>query len=46
MRDFIISLDKIDAIEGNMTLIKEKKLPIGNSYRQEFMQFIKGFVAE
>jgi len=45
-KSFIISLDKIDAIEGNMTLINGKKLPIGNSYRQEFMQFIKGFVAE
>lgn len=45
-KSFIISIDKIDAIEGNMTLIKGEKLPIGNSYRQEFMQFIKGFVAE
>jgi DNA-binding LytR/AlgR family response regulator len=45
-KSFIVSLDKIDAIEGNMTVIKNTKLPIGNSYRQEFMQFIKGFVAE
>ncbi|NQU55167.1 MAG: response regulator transcription factor [Bacteroidetes bacterium] len=45
-KSFIVSLDKIDAIEGNMTIVKETKLPIGNSYRQEFMQFIKGFVAE
>ena len=45
-KSFIVSLDKIEAIEGNMTIIKNTKLPIGNSYRQEFMQIIKGFVAE
>lgn len=45
-KSFIVSLDKVEAIEGNMTIINQTKLPIGNSYRQNFMQFIKGFVAE
>lgn len=45
-KSFIVSLDKIDAIEGNMAIVNQTKLPIGNSYRQDFMQFIKGFIAE
>ena len=45
-KSFIISLDKIDAVEGNMTLINSNKLPIGNSYRQEFMKFVKNYLAE
>ncbi len=45
-KSFIISLDKIDAIEGNMTVLNGNKLPIGNSYRQEFIKFIKGYLAE
>jgi DNA-binding LytR/AlgR family response regulator len=45
-KSFIISLDKIDAVEGNMTIINGNKLPIGNSYRQEFMKFIKNYLAE
>jgi DNA-binding LytR/AlgR family response regulator len=45
-KSFIISLDKIESIEGNMTVIKNTKLPIGNSYRQDFLKFIKGYVAE
>ena len=45
-KSFIISLDKIDAIEGNMTIINSNKLPIGNSYRQEFIKFIKNYLAE
>ena len=45
-KSFIISLDKIDAVEGNMTIINGSKLPIGNSYRQEFIKFIKNYLAE
>jgi len=45
-KSYIIALDKIDSIEGNMAIIGSLKLPIGNSYRQDFMQLIKGFLAE
>ncbi len=45
-KSYIISLHKIDSIEGNMVRLNESKLPIGNSYRQEFMQHIKNFFAE
>lgn len=45
-KSFIISLDKIEAVEGNMIKMKNIKLPIGNSYRQDFMAFIKNYLAE
>ena len=45
-KSFIISLEKIELVEGNMVAIQNKKLPIGNSYRQEFMQFINTFLAD
>ena len=45
-KSFIISLDKIESIEGNMVKISNTKLPIGNLYRQEFMMFVKNFLAE
>ena len=45
-KSYIISLDKIETVEGNMTTLNNTKLPIGNSYRQEFMKFIKEFLAE
>ena len=45
-KSYIISLDKIDLVEGNMTVINGRKLPIGNSYRQEFIKLIKNNLAE
>lgn len=45
-KSFIISLDKIELIEGNMVKIGNTKLPIGNLYRQDFMSIIKNFLAE
>ncbi len=45
-KSFIISLDKIESVEGNMVKINNTKLPVGNSYRQDFMQFVKTFLAE
>ena len=45
-KSFIISLDKIDLIEGNMVQLKKKKLPVGNSYRHDFMEFINHYLAE
>ncbi len=45
-KSFIISLDKIELIEGNMVKINNTKLPVGNSFRQDFMLHIKNFLAE
>lgn len=45
-KSFIISVSKIESIEGNTVKINEIKLPIGNIYRQDFMTHIKNFLAE
>lgn len=45
-KSFIVSMDKIDSVEGNMVSVKQTKLPIGNSYRQEFMAYVHNFLAE
>ncbi len=39
-KSFIISVNKIEVIEGNLVQIKDIKLPIGNSYRQDFFAII------
>jgi DNA-binding LytR/AlgR family response regulator len=45
-KSFIISIDKIDLVEGNTVKINEKRLPVGNSYRQDFLQFINNHLAD
>ena len=43
-KSYIVSLQHIDAIDGNQVEIANKKLPIGQSYRQGFMQLIQSFM--
>ena len=45
-KSYIISTEKIETVEGNMVKINNIKLPIGNSYRQDFIQYIRTFLAE
>jgi DNA-binding LytR/AlgR family response regulator len=45
-KSFIISLDKIELVEGNQVKINNVKLPVGNSYRQEFTEYINKNLAE
>ena len=45
-KSFIISLENIESLEGNMVSIHGQKLPIGNSYRQEFATFINQYLAD
>lgn len=39
-RSYIVALDKIDAIVGNMVEIEKKHLPIGKNYRDELLTII------
>ena len=39
-KSYIISLDKIERIERNTILIGEQKIPIGNKYKREFLDFL------
>lgn len=45
-KSFIISIDKIELVEGNMVKINNKRLPVGNSYRQDFLKFINSHLAD
>lgn len=45
-KSYIISLDKIELLEGNMVQLNGKKLPVGNSYRQDFLKFINEKLAD
>src|SRR6056297_1977346 len=45
-KSFIIAIDKIDLVEGNMVKINNKRLPVGNSYRQDFLKFINSHLAD
>lgn len=45
-KSFIISLSNIESIEGNMVSINGNKLPIGNSYRQDFIALINNYLAD
>jgi len=39
-KSFIVALDKIDKIERNRIYIKDKIIPIGETYAQEFFKLI------
>jgi len=39
-RSYIVALDKIDAIVGNMVEINKKHLPIGKNYREQLLEII------
>lgn len=39
-KSFIIALDKMEIVEGNLVIIGAHKIPIGNNYRQEFFDMI------
>ncbi len=45
-KSFIISIDKIELVEGNTVLVNGKRLPVGNSYRKDFINFVNNFLAE
>jgi DNA-binding LytR/AlgR family response regulator len=45
-KSFIVAIDKIESIEGNMVKINNVRLPVGNNFRNEFLQFIKTHLAE
>jgi len=40
-KSYIISLSRIDMIEGNQVKIKERMIPIGTNYKSEFERLIK-----
>lgn len=39
-RSYIVNLDKIDAVVGNMVEVDKKHLPIGKNYREELLDIV------
>lgn len=40
-KSYIISMDKIESIEGNIVKINEHKIPVGRIYKQGFLELIE-----
>lgn len=40
-KSYIVNLQYIDQVDGHSILIKEKRIPIGSSYRSDFYKLIK-----
>jgi DNA-binding LytR/AlgR family response regulator len=40
-KSFIIRLDQIQSIEGNLVDVCGHKLPVGNNFRQDFQKLIE-----
>lgn len=41
-KSFIINLNRIDAVERNRVLFGDKRIPVGDGYKDEFMNRLKG----
>jgi DNA-binding LytR/AlgR family response regulator len=41
-KSFIVNLSQIDAVERNRVFIGEKRIPVGDGYKEEFFRRIKG----
>lgn len=40
-KSFIVALDKIEKIERNVIIIRDKRIPVGKSYKEEFNEILK-----
>jgi len=40
-KSFAIAFNKLEVIEGNMVKIKDKSIPVGQTYRSEFLNIVK-----
>jgi len=43
-KSFIVNISKIEHISGNRIIIKDTSLPIGRSYKQQFLDIIEGLM--
>ncbi len=39
-KSFMVAIDKIESLEGNRLLIKEEKIPIGASFKEEILKLL------
>lgn len=45
-KSFIVAIDKIDLLEGNMIKINNARLPLGNNFKTDFQELIKNYLAD
>ena len=45
-KSYIIAIDKIETFEGNLVKINNSKLPVGNNYKNDLLNFIRNYTAE
>lgn len=45
-KSYIIAIDKIESLEGNLVKINNSKLPVGNNYKNDLLNFIRNYSAE
>lgn len=41
-KSYVVNLEKVNGLEGNRLILKEEKIPIGNSYKQGVLKIITG----
>jgi len=41
-KSFIVNLSQIDALQRNLVLIGDKRIPVGDGYREDFLTRVKG----
>jgi DNA-binding LytR/AlgR family response regulator len=45
-KSFIVAIDKIDSLEGNMVKLNNSRLPLGNNFKAGFIELIKNYLAD
>lgn len=45
-KSYIVAIDKIESLEGNLLKVNNSKLPVGNNYKNDLLNFIRNYSAE
>lgn len=45
-KSYIVAIDKIESLEGNLVKINNSKLPVGNNYKNDLLNLIRNYSAE
>lgn len=45
-KSYIVAIDKIESLEGNLVKINNSKLPVGNNYKNDLLNLIRSYSAE
>jgi DNA-binding LytR/AlgR family response regulator len=45
-KSYIVAIDKIESLEGNLVKVNNSKIPVGNNYKTDLLNFIRNYSAE